>query len=288
MNKLALLAVLLLAGCPASDVPPTPVPVPEPKPPSIEQPAASVEVPTVTAEMTPALAEFLRRFDPIAEMGFVPTLRSGSTGIGYTLEEMMHIEENNSPRGDLMGMEIKAHRDDDAELNDSEKMNLFLKEPVWTDGLTSAERVTNYGYIDPNGRTALYSTVKINRNSHGFAFAVPEDRQRLVLMFKDREIASWTREILAKRLKEKHNECVFVAAHARGEKAAEEFHYFAVTWCHDPSVDHFFDLVTEGDVMLELRMHLRESGSTRNHGSAFRIRKSRIRDLYRVTRQMRP
>ena len=75
-----------------------------------------------------------------------------------------------------------------------------------------------------------------------------------MLTFEDREIASWTREILARRLTEKHNECVFVAAHAKGKRAAEQFHYFAVTWCHDPSVDHFFDLVTEGDVMLELRM----------------------------------
>lgn len=35
-----------------------------------------------------ALNEFLKRFDRIAERGFVKTLRVGPTGIGYTLESL--------------------------------------------------------------------------------------------------------------------------------------------------------------------------------------------------------
>ena len=78
--------------------------------------------------LSPAITAFLEKFDKLSALEFVPTLRSGSTGIGYTLETMLKIEENNSPRGDFMGMELKAFRDDDVGLEDSEKMNLFLKE----------------------------------------------------------------------------------------------------------------------------------------------------------------
>ena len=92
-----------------------------------------------------ALTEFLKRFDVLEHRGFVKTQRAGSTGIGYTLETMLKIEENNSPRGDLPGMEIKAYRDDEKEFDDHEKMNLFLKEPTWVDGKTSAARIRDYG-----------------------------------------------------------------------------------------------------------------------------------------------
>ena len=87
------------------------------------------------ATSSEALNAFLLKFDSLSEQGFVSTLRSGSTGIGYTLETMLDIEENNSPGGDFMGMELKAFRDDDLAMDDSEKMNLFLKEPHWIDGL---------------------------------------------------------------------------------------------------------------------------------------------------------
>ena len=69
--------------------------------------APSVDA-TIEPEFQPsaALAAFLPKFDAISSQGFVPTLRRGSTGIGYTLETMLEIEENNSQGGDFMGMEL--------------------------------------------------------------------------------------------------------------------------------------------------------------------------------------
>lgn len=235
-----------------------------------------------------ALTAFLAKFDVLSAQGFVPTLRSGSTGIGYTLETMLQIEENNSPRGDFMGMELKAFRDDDLHMDDAEKMNLFLKEPAWIDGLKHADRVRRYGYIDDDGRQAMYSTVQIKQNSHGFQFRIDDERQRVYMQFKGEDIAFWTFAILEKRLVEKHSEAVFVAAHARGKGKLEEFHYYAVTWCSTPDVTAFVELIRTADVMLELRMHIKESGSVRNHGSAFRIKQNRIPKLYGKTIQVRP
>lgn len=246
------------------------------------------ESPKVESATSPAISAFLPKFDALSAKGFVPTLRRGSTGIGYTLETMLNIEENNSPGGDFMGMELKAFRDDDLTMNDSEKMNLFLKEPKWTDGLKSADRVRKYGYVNDNGRTALYSTVRIEINSHKFAFEVEDNSSKVWLKFDGQRIAYWTREILAKRLKEKHTETVFVSAHTRGKGQEEEFHYYGVTWCREPSVDEFISLLRDGEVMLELRMHLKETGATRNHGSCFRIKQNRIKDLFKHSVQVRP
>ena len=54
--------------------------------------------------------EFSREFKKIKEMGFVPSLRKGSTGIGYTLETMLRITENNAAASDIEGAELKTHR----------------------------------------------------------------------------------------------------------------------------------------------------------------------------------
>ena len=312
--KVALtMGCMLLCGCPEADLPSPPVSKPpielsspanrSPASPATDsQPDVTVPAPTAVgreetsmplspadaASSSQALTSFLVKFDRLSAKGFVPTLRSGSTGIGYTLETMLEIKENNSPGGDFMNMELKAFRDDDLVMDDAEKMNLFLKEPKWVDGLDGKGRVRAYGYVDDNGRPALYSTAKVKENSHGLALHVGEDRQRLWLRFKGQDVAYWTSEVLAKRLKEKHTEAVFVAAHAEGKGKDEQFHYYGVTWCNEPSVESFLSLIDQGDVMLEMRMHLKPTGSLRNHGSAFRIKQNRIRDLYRIVKQVRP
>jgi hypothetical protein len=187
--------------------------------------------PAPVSDRSPAIEAFLGKFDVLSARGFVPTLRRGSTGIGYTLETMLEIEENNSPRGDFMGMELKAFRDDDVGLNDAEKMNLFLKEPQWIDGLKSAERIAAYGYVDDNGRTALYSTVTCKISSHHFQMIVDRTKVAPVvwLEFLGQRVGFWTTEILEKRLLEKHSETAFVSAHAQGKGRQEQFHYFGVT-----------------------------------------------------------
>ncbi len=234
-----------------------------------------------------ALRSFLDRFDGIAAKQFVPTFRSGSTGIGYTFEMLLDIPENNSPMGDFLGMEIKTHRGRDLDSLSTKKMNLFLKEPVWTDGLAHRERIPKYGYVDGNGRVALYSTVTSRQNSHGLKLSVNQDDERLDLQFRNQHVAFWTRETLQSRLQEKLTETVFIGATTRGRGREEEFHYQTVLYCEQPSVDALLQLITSRDVMLEMRMHIREDGSARNHGSAFRIRLDQLPKLFGRTVLMR-
>ena len=235
-----------------------------------------------------ALCEFLKRFDPLTSRGFVKTLRPGSTGIGYTLETLLKIEENNSPAGDLLGMEIKAYRDNESKFDDHEKMNLFLKEPEWLDDLKSADRIKNYGYVDNNGRQAWYQSVTAKANKSGLQLDVDHDNKRVQFLRHNKAIGRWTFDVLEKRLLEKHSEAVFVAAKTRGKGAKEEFHYRTVTYCASPSVEQLIKLIEDGDVILELRMHVKETGGARNHGTAFRVRKHRLIDLFQVQKLCRP
>lgn len=230
-----------------------------------------------------ALSTFLPQFDQISARGFVPTQRSGSTGIGYTLESLLNIPENNSPLGDFLGMELKSHRHHSMSSTASKRMNLFLKEPTWTDGLAHRDRIPKYGYVDDNGRVALYSTVTASENSHGLTLAVDIPRKRVELHYKTHAVAFWTFDILQSRLSEKLTETAFVGASTRGKGRDEEFHYTSVLFCQQPAVESLVSLIQSRDVMVEMRMHIREDGSARNHGTAFRIRQDQLPRLFART-----
>ena len=237
---------------------------------------------------SPALSEFLKRFDQIESRGFIKTLRPGSTGIGYTLESLLNIEENNSVSGDFMGMEVKAYRDDEKRFDDHHKMNLFLKEPTWLDEFSTADRIRNYGYLDKEGRQAWYQSVTSKPNQAGLSLKVDDKRSRVTLIRNHHPIAFWSFDILQKRLDEKHSETVFVAAETNGTGKNEKFHFQTVTYCANPSIERFVQLVEDGDVIVELRMHVKETGAARNHGTAFRVRKHRLKDLYKTQLHCRP
>lgn len=251
-----------------------------------EPETVDVAAPPVAAS-SQALQEFLKRFDGLAQRGFVTTMRPGPTGIGYTLESLLGIAENNSPRGDFRGMEIKAHR---LRIGQSErgKANLFLKEPVWSDPQTTAERIRRFGYRRDDGRCCWYQSVTSQVNERGLQLTVDRRRQQVELRRADAVIATWSFDVLQQRLREKLREVVFVGARTRGQGAREAFHYTSVCWCAEPSLDRFLNVLEDGDIILELRMHVKPTGGGRNHGTAFRIRPRRLHDLYQVQTQCRP
>jgi len=150
-----------------------------------------------------------------------------------------------------------------------------------------AERVKKYGYVDEMGRYALYSTVKMDVNSHQLKFSIVHANEKIEIEKQSIPIAFYQYTDIKKRLEEKLNETAFIAAQNRGTGISEEFHYRTLTYCMNPSVSSFVSLLASGYVMLELRMHIGASGTVRNHGSAFRVMKNRIPDLFRIVSCLR-
>lgn len=230
-----------------------------------------------------ALLELLDMFDEIKSRKFIKTLKRGPRGVGYTFETLMGIKENNDQRADYKGIEVKTFRSKELNMTGAGKSNLFLKEPTWKDGLSSiAERVKKYGYIDKNGRYALYSTVKIQENSHGLKFEIIDTRDEIEIEKKSVPVAFYPYSDIEKRLKEKNAETVFIAAQTKGREDEEEFYYRTLTYYINPTLSSFMELMASGDIMLELRMHINESGAVRNHGSAFRVTKNKLPSLFRT------
>jgi len=100
------------------------------------------------------LKEVISKLEEIKNKGFVPTLRHGSTGVGYTFETLFGVKENNIPIPDIGGrVEIKTIRKDSQSL-----ITLFtFNRGVWQ--INQKEFVSKYGYVDEKGRMALKNTI---------------------------------------------------------------------------------------------------------------------------------
>ena len=227
------------------------------------------------------LPELRSRLAEIDGMGFVKSRRRGSTGIGFTLESLLEVEENNLPIPDLGGrVEVKATRS-----NTNNLITLFtFNRNVWA--FRPKEIVERWGYVDDNGRPALYTTVSARQpNRLGFQLSVSDDATSLVMKHVPSEtpLATWDLFHIVGKFVIKLERMLFGLADSRKTDGAEEFHFNRAELLAEPSSLTFRDGFASGMVTIDVRMHLRPSGSARNHGTAFRIHEHDLPALFGKT-----
>ena len=222
--------------------------------------------------------ELLHKLGVISRKGFIPTVVNGDTGVGMTLESELGIHANSSKRPDFKGIELKCSRDDK-----NSKHNLFSKVPKWKlSPLNSSKTlVTRRGYIDDKGRQALYHTVSGKKaNSLGLYLDIDYANAYLRQMFTDignndfnpEHDATWLLTDLKAALLEKHAETFWVKAKHKGNRIAEEFHYVEAEHTANPYIDKFETLIETGLITMDYTMHVRTSGTIRDHGYLFKLR----------------
>lgn len=89
--------------------------------------------------MIETLNDFIREYQKICQMGWIKTHRSGPTGIGKTLEDLLGIVENNIDGPDFGDYELKSCR-----LNSNSMLTIFTKTPQ-PQGAANTPRMT-FGY----------------------------------------------------------------------------------------------------------------------------------------------
>src|SRR3989344_1084714 len=127
--------------------------------------------------------DIVKKLKELFKQGYVKSLRSNNTGIGYTLETLLKIKENNSwePDFDYNGLpvELKSQRE-----TASSRVTLMTKTPNW-DPLKPKEIIEKFGYKDLYGRQALKITLIANNfNAQGFKLEVDKKTNRLNIVQK--------------------------------------------------------------------------------------------------------
>ena len=229
--------------------------------------------------MAPMEIEFKKKLKEIEKKGFVKSLRKSDTGIGYTLELMLGVDENNLQDPDFVyeggAIELKTQRK-----HATSNITLFTKEPHW-EPCKDIDLINQYGYTDANGRFGLKVTLTTRGfNPQGLKVEVTDDRLNIVhtndgvvCFYKIDELMEKLRQKLSYRL-------LIVLADSELRKDGEYFHYDKAYLLSGLSEQGFKDLVNEGKLVVEFRMHLKASGSARNHGTGFRLNERYLMKLY--------
>lgn len=131
--------------------------------------------------MITSINDFIREFTLIKEQSWIKTHRSGPTGIGKTLEDLLEIPENNLGEPDFGEYELKSSR-----LNSNSMLTMFTKSPE-PRGSNTYLRL-KYGYSSnayDNNEKVLHSTLSALRfvsiANTGLSLKVSHDNQKIYI-----------------------------------------------------------------------------------------------------------
>lgn len=232
-------------------------------------------------------SELLRKLKEIKNYGYVQTHRTGDTGIGKTLEDLLGIDENNIPGPNGRMIELKSARK-----NAKSMLTLFTKSPL--PSRSNSILLERFGYPSRRGnnRKELHTTVNaISYNTLkgkiGFKIDVTGDRIELVAgssgsglgRFLEKKGSSqeaevvgyWDKATLADRFESKLPRLLYVKADSRGSGSNEEF-WFNEAWLLTGfDFVNFVKLLKHGDILVDIRIGQYPNGRPHDHGTGFRV-----------------
>ncbi len=224
------------------------------------------------------LDEFKRAFADLKALGWVPSERRGPTGIGYTLEKLLGLPENNIASPDLGTIELKAHR-----INTSSMITLFtFNRNVWK--INPLEAIRKYGTPDQNGRLGLYFTMSRTPNSAGLFLHIEADSIS-IRHVSGEVIAEWQLDTLAERFVRRIPALILVSAFSEVRGDVKWFKFDRAQLLTGTSEDILRNQILAGNILIDLRLHDRGT-SARNHGTAFRASEDRLPLLFEMVRDL--
>lgn len=231
------------------------------------------------------------KFLSICKKGWIESMRSGTTGIGYTFEKLIGKEEDQFPIPDFGTIEIKTRF-----RNSKYDMTLFNATPDG-DYLFPMKRIyEKYGVPDiknPNYRV-FYATIgAITRSVRmKYFFKLKVDRKKQVIKIYevdrynneiDTEI-SWSFNFLKEKLENKIKYLAVVKADTYFNIEKQYFHYYEITFYVLKSFDTFLNLIERGIIKTTFMLGYYKTGAKKgqmnNHGCAFDISESDLEKLY--------
>jgi MvaI/BcnI restriction endonuclease family len=218
------------------------------------------------------LDEFKLKFTELKAKGFIPSTRSGPTGVGHTLESSLGLAENNIAAPDLGKIELKGHRSRSKSL-----ISLFtFNNKVWK--MPPLEAVKKYGSLDANGRMGLYYTMSLKPNSAGLFLDIT-DIDISVRHISGQVVATWPLQSLADRFQQKLPALILVSAFNEERAGKEYFNYYRARFMYGTSIELLANQFRDENLLLDLRLH--DKGTrARNHGTGIRVYEHKLPLLF--------
>lgn len=220
-------------------------------------------------------AELLRKLKNVKERGYVKTHRSGNTGIGKTLEDLLGIKENNIPGPNGLMIELKSARKSAKSM-----LTLLTKSPE--PEKANSILFQRYGYPSSRGndKKELHTTVNaidFNTIKGKSGFKIVVNKDRIALVSESHEVLGyWNKETLRQRFQAKLSKLLYVKAESRGLGRNEEF-WFDEGWLLNGfDFTNFMELIREGNILVDIRIGQYPNGRPHDHGTAFRVHTDKL------------
>ena len=215
------------------------------------------------------LAKLKQKLQKIKEKGVVKPHRSGNTGIGKTLEDLMGIKENNFSSPDLGEIELKSARK-----NAKSMLTLFTKSP--SPKSANSVLLSRFGYTGKNNKKELHTTIKFGefnkiKGKIGFKIDIDKTTGDINLVSANGEVVgSWDRYTIEKHFK-KATKILYVLAEKRGSESNETFWFNEAVLLSDFSFENFINMIREGKILIDIRIGQYSNGNPHDHGTGFRV-----------------
>lgn len=238
--------------------------------------------------MITTLDDFIREYTKIKDMGWIRTHRSGPTGIGKTLEDLLGIAENNIDGPDFGDYELKSCR-----INSQSMLTMFTRTPQPARANTYLRQ--KYGYSSSaydNDEKVLHSTLTAARfvpiADTGKKLRIVCDEQKISIASETEvENVFWDKESLRKAFEKKYkNKFVYAKAESRGSGANEEFYFKEAYEVSGFNYEAMIELLEQGKIFIDLRIGQYPDGRTHDHGTGFRIREVDQPLLFKINRRI--
>ena len=218
--------------------------------------------------------ELIRRLKKVKKLGYVKTHRTGNTGVGKTLEDLLGIKENNIPGPNALKTELKSARK-----SGSSMLTLFTKSP--SPPRANSVLLQKYGYeLSGENKKKLHTTVnavKFNylKGKPGFKINAEEDKICLVNPQND-ILGYWGKDILKNSFEKKLPEILYVKAETE-DFGANELFWFNEAWLLKGfNFDSFIVLLKKGIILVDVRIGQYPDGRTHDHGTGFRVHPNQL------------
>lgn len=216
--------------------------------------------------------ELVTRLKKLKDMSYIRTHRSGNTGIGKTLEDLLGIDENNIPGPNAEMIELKSARK-----NTSSMLTLFTKSPLPSRANSALLERFGYESARGNNRKELHTTINAlafnyMRGELGFKIDMQHDRINLIHHQNQNEILGyWDRETLKNCFERKLPRLLYVKANTRGHGFNEKF-WFNEAWLLEGfDFNNFLSLLRAGVILVDIRIGQYPDGRPHDHGTGFRV-----------------
>ena len=232
-----------------------------------------------------------KEFEAIKRMGWIKSLRNGTTGVGYTFEKLLGVQENSLALPDFYNIEIKTHRKSSKSF-----ISLFNYDPKGHNSYEIKHIYDNYGYFSTKDKSkkvlnaSLYCNQMKQVGDYFFCLRIDRNDKRLYLyiynsdgMLLERS-AFWNFDILQQKLYYKLEYLAYVTADSKFVNGIEFFRYTHIHFYKLKNFDTFLDLLEKQKIRISFKVggniNFNFPGQIDNHGTSFSIKSNDLKLLY--------